>query len=121
MIYRQRSTLSVPGHVKKMHDKAFDESAADVVMLDLEDSVPLESKALAREQIISTLQNLEVWESGISVRVNGADTPYCFRDVIEIVQAAGAKYIPLFCLRWIVLAMCIFSPACWTALKRKLA
>ena len=91
MIARQRSTLSVPGHVEKMHVKAFG-SPADVVMLDLEDSVPLESKNSAREQIIKTLANIEVWEcSGISVRVNSVDTPYCFRDVIEVVHAAGAK------------------------------
>jgi citrate lyase beta subunit len=90
MISRQRSTLSVPGHLEKMHKKAF-QSTVDVVMLDLEDSVPLESKYSAREQVISTLKNLENWRGGISVRVNSTDTSYCFRDAIEVVQAVGAK------------------------------
>jgi citrate lyase beta subunit len=91
MISRQRSTLSVPGHIEKMHAKAFD-SSVDVVMLDLEDSVPLESKKLAREKVIETLANIEAGKNrGISVRVNSTDTPYCFRDVIEVVQAASAK------------------------------
>jgi citrate lyase beta subunit len=74
-----------------MHHKAF-ESAVDVVMLDMEDSVPLESKGAAREQIISTLKNFDKGERyGISVRVNSTDTQYCFRDVIEVVKAVGAK------------------------------
>jgi citrate lyase beta subunit len=73
-----------------MHRKAF-ESAIDVVMLDMEDSVPLESKRAAREQVISTLKNVQNWNRGISVRVNSTDTPYCFRDVIEVAQAVGEK------------------------------
>jgi citrate lyase beta subunit len=89
-VSRQRSTLSVPGHLEKMHKKAF-ESAVDVVMLDLEDSVPLESKQAAREQVISTLKSIEGQSHGISVRVNSADTPFCFRDVIEVALAAGDK------------------------------
>jgi len=91
MICRQRSTISVPGHIEKMHAKAF-ASSVDVVMLDLEDSVPVDAKYLARGQVVKTLTSVEVREGlGISVRVNGTDTPYCFRDVIEVVEAAGAK------------------------------
>ncbi len=90
MITGQRSTLSVPGHLEKMHRKAF-ESSVDVIMLDMEDSVPLDLKRSAREQVISTLKGSPNWKRGISVRVNSADTPYCFRDVIEVVQAVGEK------------------------------
>jgi len=90
MIIRQRSTLSVPGHLEKMHRKAF-ESAVDVIMLDLEDSVPVDSKEAARVQVISTLCEREAFKHGISVRVNSVDTPFCFRDVIEVVRSAGAK------------------------------
>ena len=91
MIIRQRSTISVPGHIEKMHAKAF-ASPVDVIMLDLEDSVPVEAKHSAREQVIKTLTSVEAREGmGISVRVNGTDTPYCFRDAIEVVKAASAK------------------------------
>jgi len=91
VICRQRSTISVPGHIEKMHAKAF-ASSVDVVMLDLEDSVPVDAKYLARGQVVKTLTSVEAREGmGISVRVNGTDTPYCFRDVIEVVEAAGAK------------------------------
>jgi len=91
VILRQRSTISVPGHIEKMHAKAF-ASSVDVVMLDLEDSVPVEAKHSARDQVIKTLTSIDVREGlGISVRVNGTDTPYCFRDVIEVVKAASTK------------------------------
>ena len=91
MITAQRSTLSVPGHIEKMHGKAFD-SAVDVVMLDLEDSVPLDFKAAAREQVVKTLNSFsQNKKHGISVRVNSADTSFCYKDVIEVVQAVGEK------------------------------
>ena len=91
MITAQRSTLSVPGHIEKMHGKAFD-SAVDVVMLDLEDSVPLDFKAAAREQVVKTLNSFsQNKKHGISVRVNSADTSFCYKDVIEVVQAAGER------------------------------
>ena len=47
----RRSILSVPGHVEKMHHKAR-LSQADVIMLDLEDSVPLDAKEAAREAVV---------------------------------------------------------------------
>lgn len=90
MITCQRSTLSVPGHLKKMHEKALS-IAPDVIMFDLEDSVPLELKQEARKQIALSLTSLDISKKNISVRVNSTDTPYCFRDVIEIMQAAGTK------------------------------
>ena len=54
----RRSILSVPGHVGKMHLKA-SASDADVVMLDLEDSVPVDAKEEARSQVIRSLRELE--------------------------------------------------------------
>jgi citrate lyase beta subunit len=90
MITSQRSTISVPGHLEKMHKKAFG-TAVDTVMLDMEDSVPVESKVAAREQVVSTLRDIGGWKRGISVRVNSVDTPFCFRDVIELVQAVGSN------------------------------
>jgi len=88
MIKRQRSTLSVPGHLEKMHKKAF-ESTADIIMLDMEDSVPMNAKQEAREQIIATLKKSP--PRGVSVRVNSVDTRYCFRDVIDVVSSAYEK------------------------------
>jgi citrate lyase beta subunit len=58
----RRSILSVPGHVQKMHAKALN-SEADGVMLDMEDSVPLDAKEAARSQIVDTLRSL--WHGAI--------------------------------------------------------
>ena len=84
----RRSVLSVPGHVAKMHLKA-SLSTADVVMLDLEDSVPIDAKTAARRNVIRSLKELDWNGKTVTVRVNAADTPFAFRDLIDVVEAAG--------------------------------
>ncbi len=84
----RRSILSVPGHVLKMHLKAA-ASAADVVMLDLEDSVPLDAKSQARQQVIRSLQQISWASKTMTVRINGLDTAYGYRDLLEVAEAAG--------------------------------
>jgi malyl-CoA/(S)-citramalyl-CoA lyase len=85
-----RSVLSVPGHIKKMHTKAA-ESAADVIMLDLEDSVPLEAKEAARIEVLESLQTLDWRKKTVTLRINSLDTPFAYRDLLEIVEGAGEK------------------------------
>jgi citrate lyase beta subunit len=64
---------------------------ADMVMLDLEDSVPVSEKEEARKRVISVLREGE-WGARVrAVRVNGMDTPFAYRDIIEVVEAAGDK------------------------------
>ena len=84
----RRSNLSVPGHVGKMHQKARD-SAADIVMFDLEDSVPLDKKQAARAQVIQSLLSLDWHAKTVTVRCNALDTPFGYRDLIDIVENAG--------------------------------
>lgn len=84
----RRSNLSVPGHVKKMHGKA-NQSQADVIMLDLEDSVPISEKEKAREQIIDSLLNLDWEHKTVTVRINALDTPFAYRDLLEVAENAG--------------------------------
>ncbi len=84
----RRSILSVPGHRPGMHQKA-SQSTADVVMLDLEDSVPLDAKPVARKRVVEALNNLDWGEKTVTVRINGFDTPFGFRDLLEVVQKAG--------------------------------
>jgi malyl-CoA/(S)-citramalyl-CoA lyase len=86
----QRSVLSVPGHVQKMHVKAA-ESAADVIMLDLEDSVPQEAKEAARRQVLQSLQTINWRKKTVTLRINGLDSPFAYRDLLEIVEGAGEK------------------------------
>ena len=87
----RRSILSVPGHVAKMHTKAL-ASSADIVMLDLEDSVPPDAKEAARRQVIQTLNAPEAADRTLAVRINALDTPFGYRDLLEVAEAAGNRF-----------------------------
>lgn len=80
----------MPGHIQRMHEKALS-SRADVVMLDLEDSVPPDKKNEALSTIIQSLQNLDKGSRTITVRINSADTPLAYREIIELAENAGDK------------------------------
>ena len=86
----RRSVLSVPSHIEKMHSKALN-SNADVVMLDLEDSVPVDKKKFARALVADAINNLNWNKKTISFRINALDTPFAYRDIIEVVEKAGNK------------------------------
>ena len=86
----QRSELAVPGSNPKMIEKALS-SDADFVFLDLEDAVAPDDKVQARKNIIAALNDLDWRGSGktISVRINGLDTHYMYRDVVDVLEQAG--------------------------------
>ena len=84
----RRSNLSVPGHVEKMHGKAC-VSKADVIMLDLEDSVPVDAKKKARVQVIKSLLEHDWTGKTVTVRINSLDTPFAYRDLLEVAENAG--------------------------------
>jgi citrate lyase subunit beta/citryl-CoA lyase len=88
----QRSTLAVPGSQPQMIAKAM-ESAADWVFLDLEDSVAPADKEQARKNVIRALLEMDWRARGktISVRINGLDTHYMYRDVVDVVEQAGHR------------------------------
>ncbi len=86
----QRSELAVPGSSPKMFEKALN-SESDYIFLDLEDAVSPNDKVSARENVIKALKDLD-WKSAgktISVRINGLDTHYMYKDVVEIMCQAG--------------------------------
>jgi malyl-CoA/(S)-citramalyl-CoA lyase len=80
-----RSELAVPGSQPKMFEKAA-RSAADAVYLDLEDAVAPDDKASARANVVDALNGIDWGEKTVEVRVNGLDTPFMYRDVIEVVS-----------------------------------
>ena len=86
----QRSELAVPGSNPRMIEKAL-ASGADYVFLDLEDAVAPGDKLQARKNVIEALNTLAWKDSGktVSVRINGLDTHYMYRDVVEVVEQAG--------------------------------
>ncbi|WP_102109978.1 L-malyl-CoA/beta-methylmalyl-CoA lyase [Oceaniglobus roseus] len=66
-------------------------SAADVINLDLEDSVAPGDKAEARANIIAAINDVDWGNKTLSVRINGLDTPYWYRDVVELLERAGER------------------------------
>jgi len=85
-----RSLLFVPGSKPAMMQKAA-ASAADLVCLDLEDAVVPEEKAASRGHIVRALQDLAFGRRTRVVRINGLDTPFAYRDLVEVVEAAGDR------------------------------
>ncbi len=81
-----RSELAVPGSTPQMFEKAA-KSAADIVFLDVEDAVAPDDKAQARKNIIEGLNDIDWGHKTMMVRINGLDTHYMYRDVVDIVEA----------------------------------
>ena len=88
----QRSELAVPGSSPEMIDKAAN-SAADFIFLDIEDAVAPPDKERARKNIIQALNDIDWRAKGktVSVRINGLDTHYMYRDVVDVVEQAGHR------------------------------
>jgi malyl-CoA/(S)-citramalyl-CoA lyase len=70
-------------------------SEADVINLDLEDSVAPADKPAARANIIRAIDEIDWGNKTLSVRINGLDTPFWYRDVVDILEQAGER-IDLF-------------------------
>ncbi len=85
-----RSELAVPGSSPKLFEKAA-ASAADVVFLDLEDAVAPDDKAQARKNIIEALNDVDWGDKTLSVRINGLDTHYMYRDVVDLIEQGGER------------------------------
>jgi malyl-CoA/(S)-citramalyl-CoA lyase len=66
-------------------------SAADVINLDLEDSVAPDDKAQARKNIIEAIGDIDWGRKTLSVRINGLDTPYWYRDVVDLLENASDR------------------------------
>jgi len=84
----RRSCLSVPGSSPKMLGKA-PTLPADEVFCDLEDSVAPDEKEAARTNVVEALRGNEWGDKTVVVRINAVDTRWAYRDVIDVVEAAG--------------------------------
>jgi malyl-CoA/(S)-citramalyl-CoA lyase len=81
-----RSELAVPGSNPAMFEKAA-RSAADIIFLDCEDAVAPDDKEKARSNIVEGLNDIDWGGKTMMVRINGLDTHYMYRDVVDIVEA----------------------------------
>ena len=85
-----RSELAVPGSNPKLFEKAA-ASAADVVFLDLEDAVAPDDKEQARKNVIEAINDIDWGSKTLSLRINGLDTHYMYRDVVDVLEQTGGR------------------------------
>jgi len=85
-----RSELAVPGSSPHMFVKAA-ASNADIVFLDLEDAVAPDKKVEARQNVIQALNEVDWGQKTVSVRINGLDTHYMYRDVVDVLEQGGDR------------------------------
>ncbi|HEV2444705.1 MAG TPA: aldolase/citrate lyase family protein, partial [Candidatus Sulfopaludibacter sp.] len=86
----ERTMLFVPAARRPMIEKAA-ASAADAVCLDLEDSVPPADKPAARATAVRAFRELEFGSRIRMLRINALDTPFAYRDLVDVVEAAGDR------------------------------
>jgi len=85
-----RCQLFGPGSNPKLFAKMA-ASDADVINLDLEDSVAPDDKEAARSNVIAAIREVDWGRKTLSVRINGLDTPYWYRDVVELLEADTSR------------------------------
>lgn len=85
-----RSELAVPGSRPELFEKAA-KSAADVIFLDLEDSVAPDQKAQARKNIVEAVNDVDWGDKTLSLRINGLDTHYMYRDVVDVLEQTAER------------------------------
>ncbi len=85
-----RCQLFAPGSRPAIFEKAA-ASAADVINIDLEDSVSPADKPQARKNVIEAINTIDWGNKTLSVRINGLDTEFWYRDVVEILEEAGDR------------------------------
>ncbi|TRD23287.1 L-malyl-CoA/beta-methylmalyl-CoA lyase [Palleronia caenipelagi] len=85
-----RCQLFGPGSRPALFEKMA-ASAADVINLDLEDSVSPDDKAEARKNIIQAIGDVDWGNKHLAVRINGLDSPYWYRDVVDLLEQTSDR------------------------------
>ncbi len=103
----QRSTLAIPASTYKLFEKGI-RAKPDAIFMDLEDSVAPPDKVAARQNVIKALKELEWGNIRPMVRINGLDTEWFIRDLVEIVEQAG-EFIDSFVIPMVGTASDIYT------------
>ena len=82
-----RSELAVPGSNPSLFEKGA-KGQADIIFLDLEDAVAPDDKEQARKNIIQGLNEIDWGTKTMMIRINGLDTHYAYRDVVDVVAVS---------------------------------
>jgi malyl-CoA/(S)-citramalyl-CoA lyase len=85
-----RCQLFGPGSRPALFEKMA-ASEADVINLDIEDSVAPDDKPQARRNIIDAIGDVDWGTKHLSVRINGLDTPFWYRDVVDLLENASER------------------------------
>jgi malyl-CoA/(S)-citramalyl-CoA lyase len=80
-----RSELAVPATSEHFFEKAA-RGDADVIFLDLEDAVAPSHKAKGRKLAIAALNDMDWGSKTLAVRVNGLDTEWGYRDIVDVAE-----------------------------------
>ncbi len=86
----RRSCLSSPGSNERFLQKATT-VPADMSFLDLEDSVAPSEKEMARKKVVEAIRDLDWDDRVLCVRINAWDTPWTYKDVVEVVGESGQR------------------------------
>ena len=82
--------LYVPASRPNMIEKAA-ASGADAVCIDLEDAVIVDEKPASRPNVVRAFRELDFGRKLKAFRINGIDTPFAYRDLIEVVEEVGDR------------------------------
>lgn len=85
-----RCQLFGPGSNPVLFEKMA-KSAADVINIDLEDSVAPSDKDKARALTVEAINDVDWGDKHLSVRINGLDTPHWYRDVVDLLEKTGDR------------------------------
>jgi malyl-CoA/(S)-citramalyl-CoA lyase len=85
-----RCQLFGPGSRPALFEKMA-ASAADVINIDLEDSVAPSDKDSARANVIAATRDVDWGTKTLSVRINGLDTPWWYRDVVDLLEQGSER------------------------------
>jgi malyl-CoA/(S)-citramalyl-CoA lyase len=85
-----RCQLFGPGSRPALFEKMA-ASAADVINIDLEDSVAPSDKDSARANVIAATRDVDWGTKSLSVRINGLDTPWWYRDVVDLLEQGSER------------------------------
>src|SRR5881394_160478 len=86
----ERSMLYVPASRPTMIEKAA-ASDADAVCIDLEDAVIVDEKPASRANVVRAFRELDFGRKLKAFRINALDTPFAYRDLIEVVEEVGDR------------------------------
>jgi malyl-CoA/(S)-citramalyl-CoA lyase len=88
----ERMIHFVPPHNEKVRAKVPElVRQVDVVLGNLEDAIPVESKQAARKGFIEMAKAVDFGSTGLWTRINALNSPWALDDIVEIVGAVGSK------------------------------